>query len=240
MEAMEIILGLLLTWVTIDILGWIALCYAGVVYMFYSIPGLYPPDTSSTLSAGCDSRKCLHTFLIIAWEARSPPAGQELLLWAGSFRRWSCALSKQSRNQQKCSLLRTKLSRANSQLWNCSSRQLGSWFPQGDSRSSLPVKVSWFSVLTRPLVCSKEVLHQTHQSVRMHNYASAVCLPKHDNWNALMQGLFRSDQHQKFWTLGWIVTLITYSICSKPVISGTYSSSYFLGPPPERTLKALS
>ena len=99
-------------------------------------------------------------------------------------------------------LLCTKLSPANSQLGNCSSQQLRSWFPQGVPHSHcLWESVGYMSWQGLSWVWRRCVLGLT-QACRWHNYISAWCLPKHDNWNTLIQGLFHSDQNQKFWTLG--------------------------------------
>lgn len=157
----------LLTWGTSDILG----CRAGLFYVLWDIsqhPWPLPLDVSSTLSLSCDNYRCIQTFLTVPWEAQSPVAGNRCCRQACS-RHCLSALNKQSRSRQKFFLLSTKLSPAKSQLGNCSSRQLGSWFPQGDSHISLSVGVSWLCVLTRPLVCWKELWHQTHQSPWMHS-----------------------------------------------------------------------
>ena len=119
--------------------------------------------------------------------------------------------------QKPAAVLSTKLSPANSQLGNCSSQQLRSWFPRGVSRSHcLWESVGYTSRCGLSCVWKRCVLGLT-QACWWQSYISAWCLPRHDDWNALIQGLFRSDQNQKFWTLDGVVKLIIYSIGCKPI-----------------------
>ena len=161
----------------------------------------------------------------------------ELLLSAGSCKALSLLIQTSRAEGSRHSLCRAqKLSWTNSQLWNCSSQQPEPWFPQGDSHIPRLWELVGYLFWQGPSCAWRRCGVRLIKACRMHNYISALCLPKHDNWSTLIQSLFCSDQHQKFWSLDWVVKLILYSICCKPASLYTYSSFHFLGPPPQTTL----